>query len=395
MSVCRRLAIRTAFWMCTGLWLLTAWGNNQLPANQDGNGILSLKKIPLKLLRMNGSIEEFGNQTWSCGDSWVTLEHLTRCGDRLDIVWGCGALLFMRRPGLLEEKIVDSRLWAQDIAWDGRNVWLSTRFSGVWVLNSNGAILYKFTVEQGLPQGDRILLHSVGPGRVMIIGSNGYRSAWCALAEFSGGQKPRASVKIFHTAALQPGDLEKENKSKIDSYAVFEPQWVHLYQGRNENDPPLLLVGRRALSWEGQRHPLVINLRTLEVTVFQTELHNADFYTNNSYFSRNGEILECYDFHVMRYSAPGYPWPDGSWKKLCVEPYGGLARKLIAHNGALYVPGETWWRINPRTMTAERIGRSAPIRDAALSAHFGLVVRGANTGYFYQIHPPTTEVSSR
>ena len=371
------------------LLCVLAASNTELSAQRErfDDREIWLEKIPLKLKRLNGSIEEFGYQTWSCGGSWITIHNMTRAGNNLDVIWGCGAILMMKRPGLVEEKIVDTRLWVEDVVWDGLHIWIATRFSGIWVLNVDGENLRRFDTEIGLRPGDnRVLLHAVAPGRVIAAGSYGpNRHGWCAQIEWSEQEWNKNTIKLFHDATLTQADLEEKNKSNTDSHAAYIPQWVHALQARSKEEPPLLLVGRRTSSWEGTRHPLVINLRTLQVSVYETELHNADNYTRDSYFSRNGELLECYDFHVMHYALPGQSLDRDGWKKLCIEPYGGLDRKLLLYKGSLNVPGETWWRIDPATMTSRRLGGLPNVKDASLSAHYGLVVRDANTGSLLRV----------
>ena len=97
------------------------------------------------------------------------------------------------------------------------------------------------------------------------------------------------SVRVFHEATHVPAGNDLKQSSD-DTHAVFSPDWVHEYHGI-AGSPRTLLVGRSSL--KSGLNPLAINLETLDVGVFPQAL---DGYrrSGDSYFSRNGEILEAH-----------------------------------------------------------------------------------------------------
>jgi hypothetical protein len=131
---------------------------------------------------------------------------------------------------------------------------------------------------------------------------------------------------------------------------------------------------------------LVIDLDSLKVEVFTEELHHADHCRSSSYFSRNGEILEASEFHVVHRCAPGNMWPDGkSWRRRCTNATnaGLLNKDLLFYDGWLYAPGSCWFRLNPETFSEEmlvpgRLPSECSMSQFAISAHYGLIAWGSD-----------------
>ena len=141
----------------------------------------------------------------------------------------------------------------------------------------------------------------------------------------------------------------------------------------------------------------MINLKTLKVSVFARDLYMADHRYNESYFSRNGIILEAGDNGVLLFPALSQKLNDGKkWRELCsdrsdkyiIGHQGGFAKKLFLHKGRIYAPGETWWRFNAKTFAGERLvpgrlpNKFGKLQSYGLSAHYGLIAWGQT---FYKV----------
>lgn len=334
-------------------------------------GRLSFEPLKLQYRGQDGELHPVGD--WRAYGGWSPLLGLVRCGNELDVMWNAGVILFMRKAGLLDEVVADAKPIFDSVKWDGSHLWVATRLAGLWVLDKSGKAVAKITQKDGLPPCDvGVLLEPVSEGRVCVVGSFGEHSrAWCAMVEESKG---KFQVNVFHRAtAVKP-------LAPTGTDIVFAPAWLHLYtpaRGQLRS----LLVGRYAPALEARTRPLQINLDTLQVSLFPLELGHADHRLSDSYFSRDGELLECSEFSVIHTPRPGTTLPDGMrYHDLCsTRPArGGLAKQLLLHDGSIYVPGERWCRIDPGTWREEALSGSLPGRYVGrcfgVSAHYGLIM---------------------
>ena len=235
------------------------------------------------------------------------------------------------------------------------------------------------------------MLYPLEQGKCCAIGWFGEdRRTWCAIITADGNSK---QANVFHEATHITSSNSLD-QSGDDPHLVFSPSWIHEYRGM-PGSPPTLLVGR--CPFHRKRHPLAINLETLDVSVFPQELYMADRCHSNSYLNRNDEILEACEFYVTHWAAPGKKWPDGKeWRHLCtnVTNAGLLCGVLLPYDGWIYVPGSCWYRMNPVTLAEEMLvpGR-LPLKYSmgkyTVSSHYGLVAFGqtgnGGNNYFYQV----------
>jgi hypothetical protein len=245
------------------------------------------------------------------------------------------------------------------------------------------------------------MLSPLEPGRICAIGSFGEsQRAWCATVAAEGNS---AHVRVFHEATHVPaGNFLDRTQSGDDTHLCFSPQWLHEYHGV-PGSRRTLLVGRHAPSINARLYPLAINLETLAVSVFPQELYRADHRRSDSYFSRNGGILEAGEFNVTHWAAPGKTWPDGSKRRIYCSG-SNLCCYILPCSGWLYVPGASWYRLNPETFAEEMLapGRLPPkysmLKAFAVSAHYGLVAWGQDpwngTSSFYQVTVLDTPAAS-
>lgn len=329
------------------------------PGPKRSTGRLVFEKVPLNLKPLGDRIEPLDSVRWRATHGWGGIQYITKCGDSLDVMWQNGAVMFMRKKDLAEEVFVDKKPYFCDVRWDGRNVWIATRLDGIWIVSPKGKLLGKVGKKQGLPPSDRgLLLHPIAQGKVCAIGSFGqHHRAWCAIVGFDG---KTGKVEIFHRATCVPMAGQNYAKVSADKDLVFKPYWVHELDSVKKDGGRVLLVGRVAPSFAARRRPLLINLKSLRVSIFQQDLRPADNMSSQSYFSRNGKIVE--------------------------------GKRLLYHNGWVYGVGLAWYRINPKTWKSERLNPGRlPGKYIlhthgyhAISAHYGLVAWDFK-GNFYSI----------
>jgi hypothetical protein len=275
-------------------------------------------------------------------------------------------------------------------------VWVVTRNEGIHIRDKQGAIIGRIGKDEGLPPSDRgAMLHPIEPGRVLAVGSLGlHERAWCAMLDIRGD---RPTVNVFHTARRVLTRDDDKDRHALDPGIVFRPHWIHAYDDGGDGITRKILIGRYAQTHEARRRPLCIELPSLAVSVSDWELSFADHFTSAAYASYKGDMLEAGDFHALWLKPPGKVWPGGEqWKHWCVSrnregvKNGGLKKVFLRHDGWLYVPGLIWFRLDPKTMSQEKLtpDRLRPpynnFRYFGVSAHFGLVA-WKHRGPYYRV----------
>lgn len=344
-------------------------------------GKLKFERIELKRKSRNGELQPLTSPRWRTYSGWESIANVTACGDRFDVWWNPGAVLVMREKGVLEEVAVDPQPIFTDVKWDGRHIWIGTRRAGLWVVDPQSLqVIVKIGEEAGLPPSNRtMMLHPADPGRVCVIGAFGEHSrAWCALVSWTGDA---AHVKVFHEATHVPtGEIpRRESPAEPDVHLVFEPAWLHEYD--SGEDRRYLLVGRDAPTLEGRSRPLLIDLDLLDVRSFGHTLAHANHRYSSSYYSREGQLLEASEFHIVHRPPPGETLPGGEdWRYLCtnVTRTGLIRKQILSFDGWLYVPGICWFRLHPDTFDEEmlvpgRLPNEYSMKRFSVSVHYGLL----------------------
>ncbi|MBC8870639.1 MAG: hypothetical protein H8E44_14545 [Planctomycetes bacterium] len=376
------------------------------PRDLRSLGRLRFDRLDLRVRDVSGQISSAKGKRWRSPYGWGGISHVIRCGQDLDVYWQNGAVLFMREEGILDEVFVDREPNFEQVAWDGQSVWIATRWLGIWVVDPDGTVLSRVNADDGLPPTSHgVIIQPVSEGRVVAIGSFGeHQRAWCATIDCRNPSRP--AVRVFHeaTRVVQPDEAREDVED--DPSLCFKPHWVHAHRASGPSAGPLLLVGRYSPTHAGRRRPLLINLRTLEVKVFGSDLAMADHRYSDSYFSSEGLLLETGDNGVTLRPEPGTALPDGKQsRQLCLDRadrnivghQGGFAKKLLPYEGWLYAPGGTWWRIHPQTFEAERLVpwrlplHLEGLRKFGVSAHYGLIAWGSE---FYRVRVVDAEEST-
>lgn len=302
------------------------------------------------------------------------------CGPGLDMAWvpQGNRVWAQRRKGVFEEVWSSGSGCVHDVAWDGEHAWIATAEPAITVLSPEGAVVARLAAPQGLPPADRrMLLHAVSKGTVCAIGSFGpQQRAWCALVQREGES---GRVQLFHEARRVPGPSATQREEPMHDPAwAFAPTWAH---ERRIGDRRELVVGREphAQAWDllrvlVQHEHLLIDLDTLRVSVQEC----PDPYALNGpqiepYFLPDGAALAG----TVHVAAPGTRFPDGSTKRLLIEPLPwtlAFPPCWLACDGAAWLPGASWYRIDPATLEIRRLGPGLTQQVRyAVSSHYGMV----------------------
>jgi|GEM_PF-4328052 len=310
---------------------------------------------------------------WFDKTSFPFIREWVRCDDGLDVLWGEQTVLFLGTDRVLDTVIWESNTSVGDVVWDGAHVWVAMPSKGILKFDTAGRQVGAVGREQGLPPSDGgLMLHPLGPDRLVAVGSFGSGRAWCARVEWTNS--PTSQVSVFHEATR----ILRRDENVIDAQQVFSPHWLHAYHAKGDKADPVLLVGRAAHSLAGLYYPLKINLRTFEVSVFDCELTDAGSHDDGDYFSRDGFLLEGWQYKTLlripaslrsqdeagwrsiplSNPAPvnmSTGWLDSPEKVTQVGGQGSCNSIVLADDGWVYVPGKWWYRIDPRTWTGQRL----------------------------------------
>jgi len=381
-------------------------------------GAVELEMIVMRTIPSAGAITEYNGPGRE--NRTTRPERLTACGNGLEVFWADGCLLFHGTPGVLESAFLAKRSPVfEDVVWDGRNVWVATRFDGIWIFTAGGTLAAKVGKDHGLPPAGEglqsnnhaMLLHPLGAGRVLAIGSFGQdKRAWCAVVTWDKEALP--VVKVFHEAIRIVKVEENPQALRHEPAMAFSPWGKFRYHTADNPPDPLLLIGRdcpRAAA--GYFAPLAINLRTLQVGTFELGIKLVDSTPYQYLLGPQDEIVvtggpeyvyvlpppgrkfaDDKAFHVIPLVNPGKPlgvnW-QGIDRTQCVGA--GEKKSLILNtDDRVYIPGSIgWWRFDFKTMTGQRLTRSR-VTEAidkllffGVSRHFGMI--GWNYNEFYRI----------
>lgn len=374
-----------------------------MPRDQTGSGTI-FETLNIKIHGLDGTTLPARNVRYISQHGWFGLTYIEPCGPSLDVWRYPGAILFMRERGILEEVLVDDTAVFEDSRWDGEAVWITSRNAGVWVVKPDGTTIARFTDESGLPPADNgIVIQPIAPGRAIAVGSYGLTGrAWCALLECNGDGGN--SVKVFHEANRLGCREEIVDTIERDPTLCFHPAWLHAYEAKGGSRR--ILVGRDVRGGAGASRPLEINPDTLAVRTFDRCIQRAMSSTpRNSYFSRDGFLLEGCGGNMTLYAPPGERLENGQESKVLSGPRGnGGDGPIFSLNGWVYTTGPCWSRIDPKTWSAQRLDAEdlKPWRidrcthHLGVSSHYGLIAWDGDV--FCQIvdnePPPTTDAKA-
>ncbi len=234
------------------------------------------------------------------GGQRATWDALVACGPSLDVVYSDFELWLMPRPGVLQSILTtDSRTrdYIQNVHWDGRWIWVSTRTSGLRVFTPSGQLVGHLpmissldgdissgtTGIAALPPGNpesmrpsayfadyayrpaggdpAFQICPMGDGRCVAVGQfgTGQRTWVCSLKLTDSGEW---TVKLVHSA-VRVGNVDIFAPSaSIDS--VFRPSYLVPAELPGRDSRRAVVIGRGYF----RTPPLVLDPATDRVSLF-------------------------------------------------------------------------------------------------------------------------------
>lgn len=352
------------------------------PTSASAPDRIRVNPIPLMVKARDGTVAAFVNR-YSGKSAGATPEAriVYRFGSGFDVhVWS-GGVLFMQKEGLLEEVLVDPDAGFRRAAWDGKNVWITTRDSGVWIIHPDRSVT-KIGKEQGLPPGDASLeIACILAGRAIAAGSGGpgpgegasaQPTGWCAMLRDPALGATGDVVTVIHKASVRPATGAAVDP--VDRKLSFDCDYIVPYLAAGRIHGLFWLIGR------GPRlQPLVVDIRTKLVVISPLKIGGQPHYWNSIQWMPDGTLIETPDGGpLLLHSFDDTKHVITTQKLPSTETIG----QVVGQGPWYYVPGKTaWWRvglkheiesvpIEPDAIPAAEAGRQTIYE----SAHYGMVV---------------------
>lgn len=330
-------------------------------------------------------------------DLQVTWTQYEQAGPSLDVAWSAGSVYVLPAKGQIDKvfAITKDQGEVRDVRFDGQQLWISTKKSGIFAVSLTGEILGQAVADKELPSYDAAKLRAphirpLAPGKCLVVGGN----VWVATLSLAKSRKKRLVSEVLYQATER--HIPHTPHGPASTLQQFFPSWAYEMQTNEGRD--VLVVGKR-------NPPLQIDLKTLEVGTFERPFPELSSYQtryrsqfflplDNGYLRRKARGNRRYG-HVEYLTAADTNTPDAAttdvqepakeedtWKINQLFPTDAIGQpneKLIMYNGAVYSVGFTWRRIDPETLEFESLAkpRVAPwfwFRNVANSAHYGLIV---------------------
>lgn len=376
-------------------------------------GVMSWETIPARVRTLSGGMVPLHANQWECRVPFVT-EVFHRLDEKLDGVIVAGAVLLHREPGILDEVLADPEAGFDQIAWDGKYIWVNSRYKGLWVLDHSGKLRARVGTKDGLPEGiDSNYIHALEPGRLLVAQTTPPRPdqpghGWCAAVQMD--DRGAAHVNVFITEAnlgpqWKPG--AKWHAPFLRPLGICEPLndgahrevWVMCSQ-TGQSQEPIIRIDPHTLGFslynlwqphdgeqepDGMEIPRSFNFRSAPCLVTD---HSA-----------LGDVDQCVRKVPMGPQQFDFAHAQTifNWSKY------GAHQDVLEADGKLYYPGPHWFRIDRKSLRAEYLGPGLRLNGQlvslhiayAVSAHFGLCGVSATDGCFYRFsvdpaHPLAT-----
>ncbi len=338
--------------------------------------------------------------------------HWLACGDRLDVAWMPFALHFMRAPGKLERLRfpVAHDVVIDDVRWDGRQLWVATLASGIWVFDADLRVSRHISARDGLPPSEHaIRVLPIEGGRACAAGSLGpHFRGWCAMIDFPEG---KTRVDVFHEAKkVDTGrgiGKATRNDRENDIHRTFVPFLLMRLPETavpNGGHHEWLCVGRAIGGASQAGSPLLIDPQDLSVT---TASELGAYHDNlkprllreDQFFHFGGRLYPITEYKqlfrtVAHKNRPLFP----DYRRM------GRGQGYLRLGNRIVVPTFPYWHaLDLQTGDLEDLRIAKPrfffeTPTFARSAHYGIVAWGLNGRQFMKVEiedPPARQASER
>jgi hypothetical protein len=358
---------------------------------QHVSDAIALQKLQFTLKRVDGTTRPYdgSGRLWSRrgymlgaqGEvvygrkNMVAINQHVRCSEELDVFLGPGAVLFEKEKGILEEVLVDERAYFETAVWCGNYVWVASRLKGIYVLRPDGSQVAHLSLDQGLPSSDGgIVLHSVGPSRVVAVAKFGKRGR-CWLAHLEATADGVQHEIFWEARTVLPHRRTRNNPLALwrSPALAFHPTWIREFKDK----PGILYIGR------GDRYPFTIWPLTVSLKDWSVAVDDSPgrrLYRSHSrdvtYYEHHQKALDSTgDGSDYIFKHVGRPETQEYEKLVALLGVNGLSGHILKSDNLLVMPGKHWTFLD---LESRRLARHLvafpPPRYSSVSAHHGLIV---------------------
>jgi hypothetical protein len=340
-------------------------------------GKLSWQEVPLKIRMKDGRTIDLPEFKPPITDPIMPARRYSG-GDGRDILLTNESIFFQRTPDRIDQVMTEPRAMYGSAVWDGLYAWITSRTANTLiVLDGEGQLVAKIGLPQGLPPSEAALeIYPLAEGRVLAAGAAGTHdpvkgSGWCGVvdlhADANASSPPRVDVLVKE--AQLP---ESWSASWGDTRSALVPIWM-VPGPPPPSDAAAAATKPHRLIWvacESTRTAEVPILRVdPEARTFDTynigapgqsraPLHRPVYLTANLYWLSPDELL--YNSGGILRAKVGPTFVDSADRKLVIQTSWlntfSSGTPFLPIAGQLYVPGERWQRIDPRSLEVEDIG---------------------------------------
>ncbi len=330
-------------------------------------GVVRFEPVDSKVLRLTRETLPWDKVEWRDHDLRPSPVYwFVPCGKSCDVLGGSAQVLIQREPGTFEELFANPGAGFYPPIWDGKFIWLGSKFDGLRVLDPQGKLIAHASVAEGFPGADGALqMCPLEPGKICAVGFMG--RTWCALLELAD---EKIKINLFHEAA--------KIGNAADTQSRFVPTFVAPWQIGLERHRGLL-VGRVGGPAESlQQYPLQIDLETMAVRCSQSpSMHGV---ANGFHVLESGDLLNSTAGVLYHCAAPGKLLPSGKPYEVLRDqtPHFFSQRDLLLENAIFLASQKDWCRVDPQTLEVaswKREPKDYPVFDQlhGVSAHFGII----------------------
>lgn len=362
---------------------------------------IRLRPVPVQIVDRNG-LKPFSN-------SLFRLRGIEAIGPGVDVLWSTRNLYVMTNKDEatpLPHDAQDQRN-ITDVCYDGRYAWAALRGStggtSLFLLDPKSKRTTDVSATEGLPQFTAeewrrhggalsLTIAPLGPGRVCVAGACG--RTWIAEVKYDDtAKKPEVTMLLEAREVPSPTDSEQGNQTRL----AFVPGSLIPLRYPMKGVERLLAVrsGSSLLMQENKYNPLIIDLKTRDVSVLQPNLLRKDGVTNVFFgeaetgafrivWSRTSGVKP----QLTRIDSRGqvsvpiqmdYPGPVGRLIQI------GDRLHLLRMQTPPQVKGQPaviksndlrtdWWLVDPATGKCTLAAKGLPhVGRVTVSSHYGLV----------------------
>lgn len=348
----------------------------QIGPKMQSDGTLVCDRIRLRPMEIalalgDGKRVSLNGHRWRGAGGYGGWMGLVPAWNGTDVFYASGAVVFVNENRVAREVLFGEDLSIHCVVFDGKYIWVAGGYDrGIYVISEAGKIVAHMTPDHGLPKAHVVMpVHVLELGKIMAAGSIGpHGRGWLATVSFDGNEP---HVNVFHEAVKVWDYRDTPMEMRLDPAMRFRPYWIIEHHDT---------AGNRWIFVDRYRSPLVVNAKTLQVSVYPLDGELYSFPRRerpaSAFLSHGGQFYVAGsrgDFKVFRLDPTTRRFAE-SEKRNYEETWhsGTTSGRLVLHEGHLIYAGERrWLRRNLKTGREEIL-----IAEPRALPHYG---RGAWT----------------